>query len=170
MADRTYNVLFLCTGNSTRSIMAESLLNAKGGGRFCGYSAGSYPKGEVHPLARDLIRNNRMPVDDLRSKSWDEFARPGAPRMDFVFTVCDNAAGEVCPVWPGQPMTAHWGVPDPARVEGSDEEKRKAFFNAYTQLSNRISIFISLPLTSFDRLLLQKKLDEIGGMERKQPI
>jgi protein-tyrosine-phosphatase len=165
-----YNVLFLCTGNSARSIMAEVLLNAIGRGRFKAYSAGSHPKGEVHRLAMELIEKNRMPTDGLRSKDWNEFAQPGAPRMDFVFTVCDNAAGEVCPVWPGQPMTAHWGVPDPAAVEGSDEQKHRAFFAAYRQLSNRLSIFVNLPLAKLDRLGLQKRLDEIGGIDRKQPV
>lgn len=159
---KTYNVLFLCTGNSARSIMAEALLNAKSRGRFCAYSAGSYPKGEVHPLVRELIRKHRMPVDDLRSKSWDEFARAGAPELDFVVTVCDNAAGEVCPVWPGQPMTAHWGIPDPAAVAGSDAERRKAFLTAFTQLGNHVSLLVSLPIASLDRLVLQRKLDEIG--------
>lgn len=159
---KTYNVLFLCTGNSARSLMAEALLNAKGGGRFRAYSAGSYPKGEVHPLALELIRKHRMPVDDLRSKSWDEFAQAGAPELDFVVTVCDNAAGEVCPVWPGQPMTAHWGIPDPAAVAGSDAERRKAFLTAFTQLGNHVSLLVSLPIASLDRLVLQRKLDEIG--------
>jgi len=162
MADRTYNVLFLCTGNSARSILAEALLNAMGRGRFRAYSAGSHPKGEIHPLAKELVQKNRLPVDDLRSKSWDEFAKPEAPRMDFVFTVCDNAAGEVCPVWPGQPVTAHWGIPDPAAAEGTLEERRKAFFTAYTRLSNRLSILVNLPLASLDPLALQKKLNEIG--------
>lgn len=164
MVEKVYNVLFLCTGNSARSIMAEALLNARGRGHFRAYSAGSHPKGAVHPLALDLIRENRMPVDGLRSKNWDEFAQPGAPRMDFVFTVCDNAAGEVCPVWPGQPMTAHWGIPDPAAVEGSDQEKRKAFLTTFTQLGARISLLINLPFASLDRLSLKSKLDEIGKM------
>jgi protein-tyrosine-phosphatase len=168
MGDKTYNVLFLCTGNSARSIMAEALLNAMGGGRFRAYSAGSYPKGEVHPLAKDLVQKNRLPVDDLRSKSWDEFAKPGAPQLDFVFTVCDNAAGEVCPIWPGQPMTAHWGIPDPAAVTGAEEVRRKAFFTAYNQLSNRLSIFVNLPLANLDRLALQKKLDQIGKADKKE--
>lgn len=160
--EKIYNVLFLCTGNSARSILAEALLNAMGRGRFRGWSAGSHPKGTVHPLALDLLRANRMDTAGLRSKDWDEFAQPGAPELDFVFTVCDNAAGEVCPVWPGQPVTAHWGVPDPAAVTGSDAEKRKAFFTTYTQLSNRLSIFTSLSLAHLDKLSLQKKLDEIG--------
>jgi len=157
-----HNVLFLCTGNSARSIMAEALLNAMGRGRFKAYSAGSHPKGEVHLFARELIEKNRLPVADLRSKNWDEFSRPAAPRMDFVFTVCDNAAGEVCPIWPGQPMTAHWGIPDPAAVTGTVEERRKAFFTAYSQLSNRLSILVNLPLNNLDRLALKRKLDEIG--------
>jgi len=169
MAEKIYTVLFLCTGNSARSIMAESLLNAMGRGRFRAYSAGSYPKGEVHPLARELIQKNRLPVEGLRSKSWDEFARPDAPRLDFVFTVCDNAAGEVCPIWPGQPMTAHWGIPDPDSVTGSAEERRKAFFTAYAQLRNLISIWVNLPLNNLDRLALQKKLDEIGKIGTETP-
>ena len=161
-AARTLNVLFLCTGNSARSIIAEALLNSMGGGRFRAYSAGSHPKGEVHPLARELIQKNRLGVDGLRSKSWDEFARAGAPELDFVFTVCDNAAGEICPVWPGQPVTAHWGVPDPAFVEGDIEGRRRAFFNTYTHLFNRLSIFVSLPLDKLGRLSLQRELDAIG--------
>lgn len=162
--DRPYNVLFLCTGNSARSIIAEVLLNAMGRGRFKAFSAGSHPAGRVNPFALELIQRNRLATDGLRSKSWDEFAAPGAPRLDFVFTVCDNAAGEVCPVWPGQPMTAHWGIEDPAAVQGSDEDKRKAFFRAYTQLSNRLSIFLSLPLDKLDRLTLKRRLDDIGTL------
>jgi len=162
MKQEILNVLFLCTGNSARSIMAEALLNAMGRGRFKAYSAGSHPRGEVHLFARELIEKNRLPVADLRSKNWDEFSRPAAPRMDFVFTVCDNAAGEVCPIWPGQPMTAHWGIPDPAAVTGTVEERRKAFFTAYSQLSNRLSILVNLPLNNLDRLALKRKLDEIG--------
>lgn len=169
MSDKTYNVLFLCTGNSARSIMAEALLNAMGRGRFRAYSAGSYPKGEVHTLAKELIQKNRLPVEELRSKSWDEFAKPGAPQLDFVFTVCDNAAGEVCPVWPGQPMTAHWGIPDPAAVTGPEETRRKAFFTAYNQLSNRLSILVNLPLNNLDRLTLKNKLDEIGKIGTETP-
>jgi protein-tyrosine-phosphatase len=160
--DRPYNVLFLCTGNSARSIIAEVLLNAMGRGRFKAFSAGSHPAGRVNPFALELIQRNRLATDGLRSKSWDEFAAPGAPELDFVFTVCDNAAGEVCPVWPGQPMTAHWGVDDPAAVQGIDDDKRRAFFRAYTQLSNRLSIFLSLPLDKLDRLTLKKRLDDIG--------
>lgn len=156
------NVLFLCTGNSARSIMAETILNTLAKGRFKAYSAGSHPTGRVNPLAIDLLRANRMPVDGLRSKSWDEFAEPGAPFLHFVFTVCDQAAAEMCPVWPGQPITAHWGVPDPAAVEGSDESKRKAFFMAYNALNRRISLLVSLPLAKLDRLALQNKLNEIG--------
>jgi arsenate reductase (thioredoxin) len=163
MADKTFNVLFLCTGNSARSIMAETLLNAMGKGRFKAFSAGSHATGKVNPLALELIAKNRLSTEGLRSKNWDEFAVAGAPEMQFVFTVCDQAAGEVCPVWPGQPMSAHWGVDDPAAVTGSDEDKRKAFFRAYSQLANRISIFLNLPLDKLDRLALQKKLDEIGN-------
>ena len=162
MSDRPYNVLFLCTGNSARSILAEVLLNHWGKGRFHAYSAGSHPGGQVNPFALELLDKNRLPTEGLRSKSWDEFAVPGAPELDFVFTVCDNAAGEVCPVWPGQPMTAHWGVPDPAAVEGSDDEKRRAFFVAFNQLQNRISMFTSLPLGKIDRIKLQKTLQDIG--------
>jgi arsenate reductase len=160
--DRPYNVLFLCTGNSARSIIAEAILAREGKGHFRAYSAGSHPKGEVHPYAQDLLAKLNYPVKDLRSKSWDEFAKPGAPQLDFVFTVCDNAANEVCPIWPGQPMTAHWGVPDPAIVEGSEAVRRAAFADTYRMLNNRISIFVSLPLASLDRLSLQKKLGEIG--------
>jgi arsenate reductase (thioredoxin) len=156
------NVLFLCTGNSARSIMGETILNALGKGQFKAYSAGSHPTGRVNPLAIELLQANRLPVEGLRSKSWDEFAKPEPPFLHFVFTVCDQAAAEMCPVWPGQPMTAHWGVPDPAAVEGSDDAKRKAFFAAYNALSRRISIFVSLPLAKLDRLALQKKLNEIG--------
>ena len=159
---RTFNVLFLCTGNSARSIMAESILRQIGAGRFQAFSAGSHPAGRVNPFALELLARNRMPTDGLRSKNWNEFAQPGAPKLDFVFTVCDNAAGEVCPVWPGQPMTAHWGIPDPAAVEGSDEDKRKAFAEASRTLLNRIRIFTSLPLSKLDRLSLQRKLDELG--------
>lgn len=159
---RPFNVLFLCTGNSARSILAEALLNAAGKGRFHAYSAGSHPTGRVNPYALELLEKQRLPTAGLRSKSWEEFARPGAPALDFVFTVCDNAAGEVCPVWPGQPLTAHWGVPDPAAVTGSEEEIRKAFFLAYTQLQNRILLFVNLPLDKLDRLALKQRLDEIG--------
>lgn len=161
-----FNVLFLCTGNSARSILAESILNREGKGKFIGYSAGSQPKGEVHPFALDLLKKMNYPTDKLRSKNWEEFSQPGAPELDFVFTVCDNAAAEVCPVWPGQPMTAHWGIPDPAAVEGTEAVRRLAFADAYRHLSNRISIFTSLPIQSLDKLSLQKRLDEIG---RKMP-
>ena len=157
------NVLFLCTGNSARSTLAESILNREGQGRFKAYSAGSMPTGKVHPYALDLLRNNNHPVDELRSKSWDEFAKPDAPVFDFVFTVCDNAASEVCPVWPGQPMTAHWGVPDPAAAEGNEALRRLAFADTYRFMTNRISIFVNLPLASLDKLSLQKRLNEIGS-------
>jgi len=157
-----YNVLFLCTGNSARSILAEVYLNSAGRGRFVAYSAGSQPAGRVNPFAIELLRKNRMSTEGLRSKNWDEFAQPGAPKMNFVFTVCDNAAGEVCPVWPGQPVSAHWGVEDPAAVQGADEEKRRAFLKAFTQLSTRINLFLSLPLEKLDRMALKAKLDEIG--------
>jgi len=157
-----FNVLFLCTGNSARSIMAETILNALGRGQFKAYSAGSHPSGRLNPLAIELLQGNGLPVEGLRSKSWDEFAKPGAPFLHFVFTVCDQAAAEMCPVWPGQPMTAHWGVPDPAAVGGSDEVKRKAFFAAYSVLNRRLSIFVNVPLAKLDRLTLQDKLNEIG--------
>ena len=160
------NVLFLCTGNSARSILAEAILNRVGAGRFKAFSAGSHPKGEVHPYALQLLKSLNHDTSFARSKSWDEFAAPGAPEMDFVFTVCDNAANEACPVWPGQPMTAHWGVPDPAAVEGTEAEKHLAFADAYRMLNNRISIFISLPMQTLDQLALQQHLDEIG---RKLP-
>lgn len=162
MADRRYNVLFLCTGNSARSILAEAVLNRVGGQRFRAYSAGSQPKGEVNPFAIRLLEKSGYDTAFARSKSWDEFAVGGAPAMDFVFTVCDSAAAEACPVWPGQPMTAHWGVPDPAAVEGTDAEKAIAFGEAFRQLSSRIGIFVNLPVESLDRLSLQRKLDEIG--------
>lgn len=170
MTPKIFNVLFLCTGNSARSIMAEVLLDAMGQGRFSAFSAGSHPKGEVHPLALNLIEKNCLPTEGLRSKDWAEFSMPGAPRMDFVFTVCDHAAAEVCPVWPGQPMTAHWGIPDPAAESGDDDARRRAFFTAYSQLAQRISIFLSLPLTRLDRLALQTKLDEIGRVGREEPV
>ena len=169
MSEKTYGVLFLCTGNSARSILAEAILKRRGGGRFRAYSAGSHPKGEVHPFALDLLRECGDDTTGLRSKSWDEFAQPDAPVMDFVFTVCDQAAGEVCPMRPGQPMTAHWGVDDPAKVEGTDEQKRKAFMRAFSELSTRINLFLSLSLDKLDRLALKKKLAEIGriGSEAK---
>jgi arsenate reductase (thioredoxin) len=159
---RSFNVLFLCTGNSARSIMAESILRQSGPGRFNAFSAGSHPTGMVNPLALELLRVNRMPIEGLRSKNWEEFARPDSPPLDFVLTVCDNAAGEVCPVWPGQPMSAHWGVPDPAAVTGTDEVKLKAFSGACHTLLTRIRLFTSLPLAKLDRLGLQNKLREIG--------
>jgi arsenate reductase len=162
MAPKIYNVLFLCTGNSARSIMAEAILNHAGQGRFRAFSAGSHPAGKVNPLAIDLLDRSHLPVEGLRSKAWDEFAAPGAPALDFVFTVCDNAAGEVCPVWPGQPISAHWGVEDPAAVQGPDEQKRRAFMTAFNQLRNRINMFASLPLEKLDGLVIKKKLDEIG--------
>lgn len=162
MPESPYNVLFLCTGNSARSILAESLINHWGRGKFRGFSAGSHPKGEVHPIALELLKNLSLPTKGLRSKSWDEFAAPGAPPLHFVFTVCDNAAGEVCPYWPGQPMTAHWGVPDPAAVEGSDVERWTAFRAAFRTLENRIKIFSSLPLATLGRIKLKERLDAIG--------
>lgn len=162
MSQAAFNVLFLCTGNSARSIMAEAYLNSAGRGRFTAYSAGSHPGGNVNPFALELLAKNRIDTASLRSKSWDEFAVPGAPGMDFVFTVCDQAAGEACPLWPGQPMTAHWGVDDPARIEGSDEQKRRAFLRAFTELSTRINLFVNLPLARLDRLALKKELDQIG--------
>jgi protein-tyrosine-phosphatase len=162
MPDHVYNVLFLCTGNSARSILAECTLNREGNGRFKAFSAGSHPKGQVHPFALALLKKMTYPTAGLRSKSWDEFAEPSAPQLDFVFTVCDNAVNEVCPIWPGQPMTAHWGVPDPATAEGTEAERHLAFADAYRMIHNRISIFTSLPMRSLDRLSLQKRLDEIG--------
>ncbi|MBA4800561.1 MAG: arsenate reductase ArsC [Euryhalocaulis sp.] len=160
--DAPFNALFLCTANSARSILAEAILNREGRGQFRAFSAGSSPRGEVHPYALDFLRNQNHDVADLRSKSWEEFAGDGAPEMHFVFTVCDNAAGETCPVWPGQPMTAHWGVPDPAASGGSEAEQRQAFAEAYRQLNNRISAFVNLPLRSLDRMALKTRLDEIG--------
>ncbi len=162
MSDQIFNVLFLCTGNSARSILAEAILNRVGQGRFRAYSAGSQPKGEVHPFAIELLEGVNHDTSFARSKSWEEFATDDAPVMDFVFTVCDNAANEACPVWPGQPMTAHWGVPDPAAAEGTDAEKHLAFAETYRMLNNRISIFTSLPLASLDRLTLQGRLRDIG--------
>ena len=162
MADRPYNVLFLCTGNSARSIIAEALINQWGREKFRGFSAGSHPKGTVHPIALQLLQRMNLPTEGLRSKSWDEFAAPGAASLDFVVTVCDNAAGEVCPYWPGQPMTAHWSVPDPAAVEGADADKWTAFRDTFRLLDNRIKLFTSLPLVSVDRIKLQERLDAIG--------
>lgn len=157
-----YNVLFLCTGNSARSILAEALINRWGGDRFRGFSAGSFPKGQVHPMTLKFLEKVGLPRDGLRSKSWDEFAAPGAPSMDFVFTVCDNAAEEVCPVWPGQPVTAHWGVEDPSTVEGGEEKKLAAFNKVFRDLENRIKIFTSLSIHSLDRVRLKEHVDEIG--------
>lgn len=162
METRIFNVLFLCTGNSARSILAEAYLNREGKGRFKAYSAGSYPRGTVNPLSIALLDREGFETSTLRSKSWDEFAAPGAPDMDFVFTVCDDAANEVCPVWPGHPMTAHWGVPDPAAAQGSEAEKALAFAEAFRMLRNRISLLINLPIASLDRLSLQNHLDRIG--------
>lgn len=162
MADRVYNVLFLCTGNSARSILAEALLNYEGRGRFKAYSAGSFPKGAVNPFALSTLKQAGLSIDGYRSKSWDEFGKPDAPVMDFVFTVCDDAAGETCPVWPGHPVTAHWGVPDPAAVEGDDAKKMKAFRDTLQTLSNRIRVFTALPLEKLDRLALKKHVDNIG--------
>ncbi len=166
---RPLNVLFLCTGNSARSILAEAYLNSAGRGRFTAYSAGSHPAGKVNPLALELLEKNRLPTRGLRSKNWDEFARSGAPAMDFVFTVCDNAAEEVCPVWPGQPMTAHWGVMDPTVVPGPDHDRRKAFLRAFTELSARINLLLALPLDKLDRLALKRRLDEIGKTGTETP-
>ena len=157
---RPFNVLFLCTGNSARSILAEAILNREGGDRFRAFSAGSFPKGAVHPAALSLLEELAHPTDGFRSKSWDEFAAPGAPELDFIFTVCDNAAGEVCPIWPGKPVSAHWGIEDPAEVEG--EGQRQAFWTAYQQLKRRIDLFLALPLESLDELTLASRLKEIG--------
>ncbi len=162
MNHRPYNVLFLCTGNSARSILAEALLNQRGKGQFRAFSAGSFPAGRVNPFALALLAESGFPVEQLRSKSWDEFAAPDAPTIDFIFTVCDNAAGEVCPIWPGRPVTAHWGIPDPAAVEGSDAEKRAAFMAAFGILERRINLLRGLPVASLDRLALNKQLSEIG--------
>jgi arsenate reductase (thioredoxin) len=163
--NRVLNVLFLCTHNSARSLMAEAILNSLSVSRrgFKAYSAGSHPSGKPNPFALECIASAGLPFEGLRSKDWNEFATPDAPKMDFVFTVCDNAANEVCPVWPGQPMSAHWGLPDPAAVEGGDEQKRKAFSATFRSLSNRINIFTSLPINKLDKLSLQKKLDDIGN-------
>jgi protein-tyrosine-phosphatase len=163
----SFNVLFLCTGNSARSIMAEAILNREGKGKFRAYSAGSQAKGRVHPYTIDLLRKLNFDIGGFRSKNWSEFARPDAPKLDFVFTVCDNAAAEACPVWPGQPMTAHWGIPDPAAATGNEAEIRLAFADAFRMLNNRISIFVSLPIRSLDKLALQKQLESIG--KSKQP-
>ncbi|WP_417418337.1 arsenate reductase ArsC [Hoeflea sp.] len=162
MTDQTYNVLFLCTGNSARSILAEAIMNRLGQGRFKAYSAGSQAKGTVHPFALDLLQKLNHNIEFARSKNWEEFAKLGAPKMDFVFTVCDNTANESCPVWPGQPMSAHWGIPDPAAAEGTEAERHLAFSEAYRMLQARISIFTNLPLASIDKLALKDKLDAIG--------
>lgn len=166
-AQQVYNVLFLCTGNSARSIIAECVLNRHGAGRFKAFSAGSHPTGRVNPYALDLLNNQNYPTGGLRPKDWAEFAASGAPRLDFVFTVCDNAANEVCPIWPGQPMTAHWGLPDPAAVEGNEAVKRAAFADTMRMLVQRIGIFTNLPMASLDKLSLQKRLDEIGRQPKK---
>jgi protein-tyrosine-phosphatase len=162
---RPYHVLFLCTGNSARSIVAEAVMNRWGAGKFVGLSAGSFPKGTVHPIALELLQRHKLPTEGLRSKSWNEFAAPGAPALDFVFTVCDNAAGEVCPVWPGQPVTAHWGLPDPAAVEGTDIEKWTAFRDTLRAIERRIQAFVALPIASLDRLKLEERVRAIGAAE-----
>jgi arsenate reductase len=159
---RPFNVLFLCTGNSARSVLAEAYLNEAGRGRFKAYSAGSHPTGKVNPFAIELLQRNRIGTSGLRSKSWDEFAAPGAPKLDFVITVCDNAAGEVCPLWPGQPITAHWGVPDPAAAQGTDDARQRAFLRAFAELSTRINYLLALPIEKLDRLALKARLDDIG--------
>lgn len=165
--ERVYNVLFLCTGNSARSVIAEALLNKAGMGRFRAFSAGSFPKGEVNPNALRLVSSLGLPTDGLRSKSWNEFARPGAPALDFIITVCDNAAGEVCPIWPGKPVTAHWGIPDPAAAEGTEAEIAAAFAAAARQLRTRIDLFLNLPLASIDRMTVQNRLREIQEASNK---
>ena len=162
MNERIFNVLFLCTGNSARSLLAEAILNHMGKGRFRAFSAGSHPKGAPHPLTVELLKQMKLPIEGLRSKSWDEFAAPGAPELDFIFTVCDDAAGEVCPIWPGMPMTAHWGIPDPAAVEGSEVERMIAFREAYARLQRRIELFTALPISGLTRMTLQAKLNAIG--------
>jgi arsenate reductase len=165
MPDRVFNVLFLCTGNSARSVLAESILQKEGGGRFRAFSAGSQPKGEVNPYSLRVLASMGYPAEGFRSKSWDEFAAPDAPKMDFIFTVCDSAAGEACPVWLGHPTTAHWGIEDPAAVEGTDIEKERAFVQALRLMRNRITIFVNLPFATLDKLAMQDRLDEIGRME-----
>lgn len=165
MDKKVFNVLFLCTANSARSIMAEAILNQAGRGRFVAYSAGSHPAAAVHPLAIALLERNRISTRNLRTKDWAEFTGSAAPKMDFVLTVCDRAAGEVCPVWPGQPMTAHWGVDDPALIAGNDEKKMKAFYDAYMVLNRRIAIFLSLPIEKLDQISLRRQLDDIGTVK-----
>jgi arsenate reductase len=167
MTERVFNVLFLCTGNSARSILAEGILNGMGKGRFRAYSAGSHPAGKVNPFAIELLQKQNFDTTGLRSKSWDEFVAAGAPHLDFVFTVCDNAAGEVCPIWPGKPVTAHWGIEDPAAVGGNDAEKRKAFAAAFKLLHRRISLFASLPLAKLDALAIKREVDQIGRLREK---
>ncbi|MTD96337.1 arsenate reductase ArsC [Hyphomicrobium sp. xq] len=169
MADKPLNVLFLCTHNSARSIVAECIMNRLGGTKFKGYSAGSHPRGQVHPYALELLQRLNYDTSNLRSKSWEEFAVPGAPGLDFVFTVCDDAANEVCPVWPGQPMSAHWGVADPSAVEGNESEKRFAFADTHRMLYQRIGIFVNLPLQSLDKISLQRRLDDIGRSKATEP-
>lgn len=170
MNDRPFNVLFLCSGNSARSIIAESLVNHWGKGNFVGFSAGSDPKGAVHPLALELLKDMEVPTADLRSKSWDEFAAPGAPEMDFIFTVCDEAAGEACPIWPGRPITAHWGITDPAAVEGAEKEQRAAFRVAFSELDSRIMNFINLPIRTLDRIKLKEHVHAIGATKSAEAV
>lgn len=167
MTERTYNVLILCTGNSARSIMAEALINTMGQGRFRAYSAGSHPTGKVNPFAIEKVESVKYPTENLRSKSWDEYATPDAPKMDFIITVCDNAAGEVCPVWPGQPISAHWGFEDPAAVEGTDDEKRRAFEQTFRHMMNRVRLFVNLPLTMLDHTAIKRELSNIGKTEQE---
>jgi arsenate reductase len=167
MSEKIYSILVLCTGNSARSIMAEALINTMGGGRFHAYSAGSYPTGRVNPFAIEQVAALGYTITDLRSKSWDEFAQPGAPQMDFIITVCDRAAGETCPVWPGQPISAHWGFEDPAAVEGDDEVKRRAFARIFRQIMTRVRIFVSLPLDKLDKLAIQQEMNHIGRIQNQ---
>ncbi|MGB6103050.1 MAG: arsenate reductase ArsC [Pusillimonas sp.] len=167
MSDKVYNTLFLCTGNSARSIMAESLLNSFGHDRFKAYSAGSHPGTHVNPLTLEVLQGARLPIDELRSKSWDEFARPGAPQLDFVITLCDSAAGEQCPLWPGQPITAHWGFEDPSAFKGTDQEKSAFFDKIFRQIANRIRIFNSLPLATLDRVAIKRELDALGDQAKQ---
>jgi len=167
---RTYNVLFLCTANSARSILAEALIEHWGKGRFKGYSAGSFPRGSVHPLAIKLLERLNLRTTGMRSKSWDEFAQPGAPKMDFVFTVCDQAAGEICPIWPGNPITAHWGVPDPAAIEGTEVERCNAFRDVLRTLESRIKLFVALPIDKLDRMAVKREVDQIGRIDSSQGV